>query len=159
MTTKTGSFTLGFRRGWSDWQNDDDMLLAFLKEHKIGAIDLLKNADKIGQKFMDAGIRIGSVDLPDWSGMISANADTRKKAIALNAKYIQALSKLGPTNHFVVMGAEDRTLPNKENFGYMVESYKELVPVFEENNAKLVIEGCPGTGVLCATPESFRAFF
>lgn len=159
MKTKTGSFTLGFRRGWSDWQADDDLLLAFLKENNIGAIDLFKNADQIGQKFLDAGIRLGSVDLPDWSGVISANADTRKKAVAANAEYIQACAKLGPVNHFVVMGAEDRTLPNKENFDYMVESYKELIPVFEEANAKLVIEGCPGQGVLCATPESYRAFF
>jgi sugar phosphate isomerase/epimerase len=54
---------------------------------------------------------------------------------------------------------EKPDLPRAENFGYMVESFRQLAPVLEENNARLVIEGWPGPGALCCTPEAYRAFF
>lgn len=41
----------------------------------------------------------------------------------------------------------------------MVESFGELVPVLEANDARLVIEGWPGPGALCCTPEGYRAAF
>jgi sugar phosphate isomerase/epimerase len=52
---------------------------------------------------------------------------------------------------------EDPQLPRAENFGYMVESFAELVPALEAANARLVIEQWPGPGALCCTPEALRA--
>jgi sugar phosphate isomerase/epimerase len=54
---------------------------------------------------------------------------------------------------------EEPERPRQENFGYMVESYGELAPILEASRAKLVIEGWPGPGALCCTPEGYRAFF
>jgi sugar phosphate isomerase/epimerase len=54
---------------------------------------------------------------------------------------------------------EKPDLPRAENFGFMVESYGELAPVLEEAGAHLVIEGWPGPGALCCTPEGYRALF
>ncbi|MFN8491522.1 MAG: sugar phosphate isomerase/epimerase [Caldilineaceae bacterium] len=159
MKTRTGSFPIGFRRGWTDWQKDIDSLIAWAKENGLEAIDLGKDANVVGQKVLDAGLRIGSVDLRDNKGMISPDRATREKAIEDNAEFIHECSALGPTNFFLVMLPEKPELPRAENFGYMVESFSQLAPVLEKYEARLVIEGWPGPGALCCTPETYRAFF
>lgn len=54
---------------------------------------------------------------------------------------------------------QDPSLARSENFGYMVESFSQLSSILEANDARLVIEGWPGPGALCCTPEGYRAFF
>ena len=159
MKTRTGNFPIGFRRGWTDWQKDIDSLITWTKQNGLEAIDLGKDANVVGQKVLDAGLRIGSVDLRDNKGMISPDRATREKAIEDNAEFIHECSALGPTNFFLVMLPEKPELPRAENFGYMVESFSQLAPVLEKYEARLVIEGWPGPGALCCTPESYRAFF
>ena len=159
MKTRTGNFPIGFRRGWTDWQKDIDSLITWTKQNQLEAIDLGKDANVVGQKVLDAGLRIGSGDLRDNKGMISPDRATREKAIEDNAEFIHECSALGPTNFFLVMLPEKPELPRAENFGYMVESFSQLAPVLEKYEARLVIEGWPGPGALCCTPESYRAFF
>lgn len=159
MKTRTGNYPIGFRRGNGAWQEDLGQLLQWTVQSGLEVIDLRTDGDQLGQQVLDAGLRIGSVDIPDNKGMIAADAGRRKEAIAVNAEYIRNCAKLGSVNHFLVMLPEDPSLPRAENFGYMIESYTELAPVFEEANAKLVIEGWPGPGALCCTPEGYRAFF
>ncbi len=159
MKTRTGNYPIGFRRGNGAWQADLGALLQWATQNGLEVIDLRSDADQVGQQVLDAGLRIGSVDLPDNKGMIAADAGRRKEAIAANAEFVRNCAKLGPMNHFLVMLPEDPARPRAENFGYMVESFGELAPVLEENNAKLVIEGWPGPGALCCTPEGYRAFF
>jgi sugar phosphate isomerase/epimerase len=108
---------------------------------------------------IDAGLRVGSVDLLDNKGMISPDKAKRTDAIARNAEYVRACAACGPINHFLVMLPEKPELPRAENFGYMLESFGELIPVLEENNARLAVEGWPGPGALCCTPEGYRALF
>lgn len=159
MKTRSGNYPIGFRRGGGEWQSDLSALLQWAASSGLEVIDLRSDADTTGQAALDAGLRIGSVDIAETKGMISADAGKRKAAIERNAEYIRACAKLGQVNHFLVMLPDDPALPRLENFGYMVESFGELVPVFEENNARLVIEGWPGPGALCCTPEGYRAFF
>jgi sugar phosphate isomerase/epimerase len=54
---------------------------------------------------------------------------------------------------------EKPELPRAANFGFMVESFSALAPTLEACGARLVIEGWPGPGALCCTPEGFRRFF
>lgn len=159
MKTRTGHYPIGFRRGGGDWQGDLSALLAWAVAYELEVIDLRTDADATGRVALDAGLRIGSVDLPDAKGMIAADAGRRRAAVAANAEYVRACGALGPMNHFLVMLPEDPARPRAENFGYMVESFAELAPVLEEQGAKLVIEGWPGPGALCCTPEGYRAFF
>lgn len=158
-TTRTGGFTIGFRRGGSDWQKGISSVLEWAKAVNFGAMDLGRDGDKLGREVAAAGLRIGSVDLEDWQGMISPDKDKRDDAVARNAEYVKACAVFGPMNHFVVMLPEKSELPREKNFGYMVASFSELAPVLEKNNARLVIEGWPGPGALCCTPEGCRAFF
>lgn len=159
MKTRTGKFPLGFRRGRADWQQDLAELLGWAQANGLEAIDLGKEGPAAIKTALDAGLRVGSVDLAEWPGMIAADKGQRAEAIAQNSDYIRACAAHGPANHFLVMLPEDPSRPRSENFGFMVESFSELAPVLEENQARLVIEGWPGPGALCCTPEGYRAFF
>jgi sugar phosphate isomerase/epimerase len=157
--TRTGGFPIGFRRMWFEWHKDLKALATWAKENGIGVIDLGNDADQTGAIAAKSGLRFGSVDLPEWKGMISPDKATRQAAIAKNTAYIKACAAFGPTNYFLVMLPEKPELPREENFGYMVESFKELAPVLEENQGTIVIEGWPGPGALCCTPEGYGEFF
>ena len=158
MNTRTGNFPIGFRRGWTEWQKDLTRLIQWSKDNGLSGIDIGKDADKIGKQITDAGLRIGSVDLKEWKGMISPSLATRTKAVRANADNIEKNAPLGSLNYFVVMLPEKPELPRAENFSYMVESFTALAPVLEAARAHIIIEGWPGPGALCCTPEGYRAF-
>lgn len=157
MQTRTGGFPIGFRRGRSEWQRDLEALIAWTQENDLSVMDLGSDAEQDVQTVIDAGLRIGSIDLAAVRPMISADKGKRAEAIAQNADYVRACTARGPQNFFLVMLPEDPELPRAENFGYMVESFSELAPVLESCQARLVIEGWPGPGALCCTPEGYRA--
>lgn len=159
LTTRTGGFSIGFRRGWGDWQRDLDSLIAWSQANNLGVIDLGRDGDTSAKEVTKAGLKVGSVDLAEWQGMISADPMKRKDAVQRNAAYVEECAAGGAYNHFLVMLPEDPAKPRSENFGYMVESLNELAPHLEKHNARLVIEGWPGPGALCCTPEGYRACF
>ena len=157
--TATG-FPIGFRHTpLSEWSQDLAGLVAWAEENDFGALDIGGGADQVSA-VIEAGLRVGSVDLPEWRGMLSLGADKRRDAVKRNRDVIEAWAAAGePLNYFTVMVPEDPNAPPQEVFKAMVKSYGELAPVLEANNAKIVIEGWPGPGALCCTPESYRAFF
>jgi len=157
--TRTGGFPIGFRRMWFDWHKDLKALLAWSREHRFGVIDLGQDADQSAAVAVQGGFRPGSVDLLEWKKMISPEKAVRDDAVARNAAYIKACAAFGPMNHFLVMLPEKPELKRSENFGYMVESFRQLAPALEAHQAKIVIEGWPGPGALCCTPEGYGAFF
>jgi sugar phosphate isomerase/epimerase len=156
VKTRTGGFPIGFRRGGGDWQRDLKVLIGWAQQHELNVIDLRRQDKNDVPAVIEAGLRIGSVDMAVWQPMLSPDRAKRAEAVAQNAAHVRAC---GPRNYFVVMLPEDASLPRSENFGYMVESYAELAPVLEEVGAHLVIEGWPGPGALCCTPEGYRALF
>jgi sugar phosphate isomerase/epimerase len=91
--------------------------------------------------------------------MISADAGQREDAMARNAAYIRTCAAMDVTNFFVVMLPADPARPRAENFAYLVESFGPLVSVLEEHDAHIVVEGWPGPGALCCTPEGYRGLF
>src|SRR6476659_8330697 len=111
LTTRTGGFPIGFRRGWSDWQKDLDGLITWAKSNGQGVIDLGRDGDVAGKTVVDAGLLVGSVDLAEWQGMIAADAAKRKDAAQRNAAYVEACAAHGIKNHFLVMLPEDAALP------------------------------------------------
>jgi sugar phosphate isomerase/epimerase len=159
MQTRTGGFPIGFRRGWSDWQKDLAGAINWAKSSDISVMDVGRDGNSVGKQVVDAGIRLGSVDMIEWNAMISADKAKRADAVAKNADYVQACAAFGAVNHFLVMLPENKDLPRSENFGYLVESFNQLAPTLEKHNARLVVEGWPGPGALCCTPEGYRAFF
>lgn len=158
ITTRTGSFPIGFRRGWSDWQKDLDGLISWAKAHELGVVDLGSSPDDT-EKVVAAGLIVGSADLKSWSGFLSSDPTKRSAAVEENREYIAKVAATGTKNFFTVMLPEDPSKSRRENFGYMVEGLKALVPVLEAHDARIVMEGWPGPGALCCTPETYRATF
>ncbi len=156
--TRTGGFPIGVRR-FGGWQKDLTNLLSWAKESRFGVIDIGRDGDMVASEIRAAGMRVGSADLKEWAGMISPDPAKRSAAIETNTAYVERCAAAGVRNFFVVMIPEDRALPRSENFGYMIESYSALAPVLERHDAHIVIEGWPGPGALCCTPETLRALF
>lgn len=159
LTTRTGSFPIGFRRGWSDWQRNLDGLIAWAKENQLGVVDLGNDADTLAEQVLAAGLQIGSVDLPNWQGLITEDVAEREAAVAQQVAYVEKLAPLGVKNYFLVMLPKDTSKSRAENFALMVEGLNLLVPTLEKHGARLVIEGWPGNGALACTPESYSATF
>src|SRR5579872_5050038 len=126
MKTRTGNFPIGLRRSWWDWQKDLSATIAWAKDSGLEVIDLERNGDRVAQQVVDAGLRIGSVDLLEWNTMIAADRAKRRDAVAKNAEYIKACAASGVVNHFLVMLPENSDLPRAENFGYMADSFNQL---------------------------------
>ena len=166
MHTRTGNLPIGFRRlRSSPWQRDLSGLLAWAGEQDFPLIDLGPDADLIGRQVLESGFAIGSADLPDWQGLISADAGRRKAAVQKNAAYIGTCASIGRgggrpkavRNFFLVMLPEKPEAPRRDNFTLMVDSLNDLAPVLDQTDSRLVIEGWPGPGALCCTPETIRA--
>jgi sugar phosphate isomerase/epimerase len=158
MHTRTGNFPIGWRRRNFAWEQDLNKMIVWAKANDLSVVDVGRDGETSAKAVVDAGLKVGSADLPVWNEMISADRSKRTEAVPKNAQYIKDVAALGAKNFFMCMLPENRELPREENFGYMVESYGELAAVFEENNAHLVIEGWPGPGSLVCTPETYRAF-
>ena len=159
MKTRTGGFPIGFRMVNSAWQKDLTALLAWSLANDLRVIDLKGDASLDIPVVIKHEMTLGSVDMLDVKSMISPNKCRRKTAVAQNSEYIKVCAAYGPVEFFIVMLPEKPDLPRKENFEFMVESFSALAPVLEACESHVVIEGWPGPGALCCTPEAFRAFF
>ena len=159
MKTRTGGFPIGFIRGGlgPDGPRDIGAVIEWMNENGLEVIDGITPEE--ARTVQEAGLRVGTVSLRQPRAMLSADKARRTDAVAANAEHIRANASLGPLNYMVVMMPEDPGLPRAESFGYMVESYAELAPVLEQADARISIEGWPGPGALCCTPETLRAFF
>ncbi|MFC1714975.1 sugar phosphate isomerase/epimerase family protein [Candidatus Poribacteria bacterium] len=155
MKTRTGNFPIGFISGGLG--RDAQNVIAWAKENDLEVIDGIP-PDQV-KEAQAAGLRIGTLGLRGTRELLSADQAKRKAAVGACAEYIRANAALGPLNYMVVMIPENPGLPRAENFGYMVESYGELIPALEESDARISIEGWPGPGALCCTPEALRALF
>ncbi len=158
LTTRTGGFAIGVRQGWTEWQKNLDGWIGWCKKAGLGVADVGADAEAAA-KAAAAGLKVGSADLVAWQGLISPDQAKRADAVAQNAALVEACAKAGVKNFFCVMLPEKPELPRAENFRYMVEGFGALAAVLEKHGACAVIEGWPGPGALCCTPEGYRAFF
>jgi sugar phosphate isomerase/epimerase len=162
--TRTGSFPIGFRRGWSEWQKNLGSVVSFAKSNGFAGIDVGDLPAEQVKPILAEGLRIGSVDLKQpWSAIASADAGKRRDAVAAAAEHIKGVAALGIRNFFTVVFPDDDSRARKENFKMAVEGYAMLGQAIAATGAKIVIEGYPGSfpyfSAMCCTPESLRLFF
>jgi sugar phosphate isomerase/epimerase len=155
ITTRTGTFRLGFRDA-VPWKVETETLARWARDQGFGFLDLAAEGDRKLKKVRDAGLDVGAVDLPSREGMIAQDRRKRKEAVGENAAFIKRCS--GVRMFLTLMLPENPALERKQNFAFMIESYGELANALEEADAHLVIEGWPGPGCVCCTPEGYRAF-
>lgn len=158
FSTRTGSFPIGLRRGGSQWQRSLPDFLKWANDNGFSVVDLGRNLDEL-KAARDGGFHVGSLDLLDWQKLMSADAGERRASVEANAQFIKSACASGSSNFFYVALPPDPKRSRKENFADLVESLAALAPTMDEAGGRLVIEGWPGPGALCCTPETYRALF
>jgi sugar phosphate isomerase/epimerase len=163
MTTRTGSFPIGVRRGWGDWQKKDlRAFLAWLKENGFDVVDLMNVTPAHLDAVREAGLHIGSADLLDFGKLMSSDEGVRRDSIARNVAYVKELAALGATVFFTCVIPGDPSKPRAENYKLAVECFTPIAKAADEVGAKIAIEGWPGEypyyANLCCTPETMRSF-
>jgi len=158
-TTRTGNFPIGFRLPGSPWAKDMPATAAWAAANGFGVIDLRNDAPTTAPMATAAGVNIGTADLIDFRALIHADGDTRRANVTKVADHIAACAAVGTRMMFCVMLPADPALKRRDNFSYMMDSLSELAPTLDRLNVKLAIEGWPGPGALCCTPETVRACF
>jgi sugar phosphate isomerase/epimerase len=161
--TRTGSYPIGFRRGWSDWQRDLGGLIEFARANDFAFLDFGPAPAEDLRRVLDAGVRVGAVDLKDWKLLVSPDADRRKVAAEENAAYVRAVTELGVRVFLTALIPEDPARPREENFVYAVDAYRRLLEAIAPTGARIVLEGWPGQaphyGTIGCTPADCRALF
>jgi len=161
--TLTGSFPIGYRSTGTGWRNDLDQTIAFAIGNGFEAIDVqVDNPDDL-KKITDAGLRIGSVDLPQpWTDLTSEDSGKRQAAAKACAQYVRDAVAAGASIFFVAVLVEDRTAKRRDNLDRAADGYGQLCQLVADTNAHIVVEGWPGPGPQCAnlacTPEGYRTF-
>ncbi len=162
--TKTGDLTVGFRevRAIAD---DFGTQAAWAKEAGFGSIDLVREPLSDIPTLLNAGLVVGSIDLPARVNLLSPDREERQAATAECKSFmiqcsetLRSRSATNPLVFFTVMLPLDPSRTRRENYGYMLESYGELNDVLSDIDGRIVIEGWPGPGCVVSTPEGFRSF-
>lgn len=161
--TSTAGFSIGFRQGGGEWQRDPAALVRWAAEHRFGSVDFDKeNAPNGLRALKQAGLPPGTADLLGWEdydAVIAADSPGRRHALDAAAAHIERCAAEGGAVFFAVTLPVDARLPRRQNFDHLVESFAALVPVLERTRTRVALEGWPGPGAVCCTPETFRAFF
>lgn len=169
-TTRTGNFPIGFRRGWTDWQKDLSALIGFAQRNGFEAIDVGALPAAELKQVLDAGLRIGSADVPQpWPDLASADPAKRKDAAQRAAAYLREAAALpggsggGVRNFFIVAIPEDHARPRSENLDFAADGYGQLCAAVADTPARIIVEGWPGVAPhyssLACTPADYRLLF
>lgn len=153
---------VGFRRMRSAWQQDLAGLLAFASAERFAFLDFGPVDAGVVRASVAAGLPVGTVDLRDWTALLSPDAGRRRAAVTVNASHVRSLVDAGVTKFLTVVAPEDPALPRRDNFALAVESYRSLAEAAAECGASILIEGAPGRpphfANLACTPADLRAF-
>jgi sugar phosphate isomerase/epimerase len=162
--THTGSFPIGYRSTSSPWREDLDKTLAFARESGFDAIDVRVEDALAIKKVTDAGLRIGSVDLPQpWTDLAGADDGRRHAAAQRAIEFVRTAAGVGATVFFVAVMVEDPTAKRSVNLDRAADGYGRLCEAIKDLGVSIVIEGWPGpdpyAANLACTPEGYRAVF
>lgn len=163
MSTRTGSFPIGFRRAGVEWQKDLAKLSKWSKQTGFDVIDFThRSTPECYKTLKDAGLSNGSVDLLDFGNVMANDAGKRKEVLDANLKYVRESAALGAKAFFTCIIPGDATKKRAENYKLAVESFAPIAHACAEVGAALAIEGWPGGAPvlanLCCTPETVRQF-
>lgn len=163
-STHTGSYPVGVRIRGALAKLDLDQLIALADAHDFAGFDTSALQPQEVTPLLDAGLRIGTVDLPQpWADLTSADAGKRRDAAQQMAAYVRSIVALGVKNFFAVVLVDDPAAPRKDNLDRAVDGYGQLCSAIADTGAHIALEGWPGGpphfASLACTPESLRAMF
>ena len=161
--THTGSIPIGIRCNCT-WQSDPAKLIPFVQAQEFEAVDIGPWTSSQIQPLVDAGIEIGSVDLPQpWGDLTARDTGKRDAAVDACVEYVKSVYDLGARVFFVCVFQEDSPASRKASMDQAIGGYGrlcELLAALPGGGAKIVMEGWPGPAprfpVLACTPEGYR---
>jgi sugar phosphate isomerase/epimerase len=161
MSTRTGSFPIGFRRGWGAWQKDLSSLCQWAVAQGFASLDLnVATAGDI-QAVTESGLKLGSVDLIQMGEITHGDAGKRREIVAANVAYVKESAARGAKIFFTVVGG-DPAKKRSENYKIAVEAFSPIAEAAHSVGAWVAVEGYPGgaphLALLCTTPETCRMF-
>jgi sugar phosphate isomerase/epimerase len=161
MPTRTGSFPIGFRRGWGAWQKELPGVLSWAKQNGFEAFDLGTTTPADVKAVFESGLKLGSVDLPKMGEITHADAAKRKDIVESAVGYVKELAGAGVKVFFTVVGG-DPAKKRSENYKIALEAFSPIAEAAAAAGASIAVEGYPGgpphLALLCTTPETVRAF-
>ena len=155
--TQTGNIAIGFREVGS-WNVDFETVVKWAQANGFSVIDIAKDGTAKVEFLMKSGLRVGAVDLPQRDAMITSDQAKRKDAVAENTEFISSCTGVGVKTFFTMMLPENIRLSHRENYDLMVSGYADLNEALERCDGRIAIEGWPGPGCVCCTPEGYRKF-
>jgi len=133
------------------------------KDNGFEAIDVGEITPAIVKAVRDAGLVIGSVDIPGIRDMLSVDKSKQKAGTEGAKAAIQAAADNGVSIMFCVLVPEDASLGRQKNFDLWKETFPPIAEFAESKGVFIAVEGWPGPAPyypsLGCTPEMWRAMF
>src|SRR5690606_23344349 len=106
LTTPAG-LPIGFRRARTQWQQDLHGLLAFARQAGFGFLDFGPIDASTAADILEQGIGMGTVDLLDWSQLLSPDSGERAAAVLANASHMRSHVAMGVNRFLTVLAPSD----------------------------------------------------
>lgn len=159
MPTRTGGFTIGFRRGRSEWQRDLESLAGYVASIGYEAVDLPVATPADLATLRRHGLEIGSVDLLDMGKTLQPDAGARRSLTERNVAHVRELAAAG-VKAFLTVLIPDPPMTRAQGLSVAVEALAPVCAAAREVGAAVVVEGWPGPAPhypsLGCTPETCR---
>lgn len=135
---------------------------AWCREAGFDAIDLSRADDERRiRAAKDAGLEIGTFDLPGTGKLLSADEATRREGIETVGAAINAIADAGGSRAFCVFIPPDHQQSRRQSLENWKASFPEVAREAERRGVRIAVEGYPGPNncALGVTPETLRAMF
>ncbi len=154
---------IGLRIPGAGRQMSFDEFCRWCVDNGFEAVDIGEATPEVVQTARDAGLVIGSSDLPGVGNLLSIDKEKQAAGAEAAKTAIQAAADNDVHIMFCVFNPEDASLGRAKNF----ELWRETVPPIAEFAADrgvcIAVEGWPGGGpaypALGCTPETLRPMF
>jgi len=136
-------------------------LAAWAKDNGFGAIDIGRPDSQTVQTIRQAGLEVGTFDLPGLHLLLSPDAAQREQGAQTIAGAAAQAHDLGLTRAFGVLIPPDLGQSRADSFRYWAQGWPKASAALASANIVLALEGWPGPGpqypALGVAPETVRA--
>ena len=131
---------IGIRQPPCAGQMGFEAFAAWAAEAGFKAIDVPRLTPEVKSVLDANGLKVGTVDLPNWGGILSPDADQQAAALEEQKQVLSEAAELGAEVVFGVLLPSDHQQPRAKTFEIWKESFPPLVEFLEANGLHFAIE-------------------